>query len=479
MDIERRQNAGEDPPPTQSPEPRLKPSQVALAGVTLLAVFAGAWLILKLKDVLIMAFIALVIAATIRPMKVFLRRLRLPKFLAIAMVYLGILGVFVAFAILVIPTLVVQGEGLVTGLPQLYAGMVSSLQASPDAFLSSLPGKLPSGDQLAAQLQAMGGSILRGAMDLGKGIASFVAQMLAIVALSVYLTAGQSRLERFWLSLAPAGRRSELLGIWRQIESRLGSYVRGELLLMAFIGVLAGLGYLVMGLPYALALGAIAGLLEFVPMVGPILGALPAIVVALSISPHLALIVVGYSIVIQLTENNILVPRLMGHSVGVSPVTVILSVFSFTALLGIIGAFLAIPLAAIIQVLMDHLIVHAGLGPTDEAEEENLGVLPKLRSRIRRLRVEGLRRLRSGSSRINLAAGDSDDMDAQAERLLDEADETLTDIAQNTASGTVEEYSSRLADVELAVDHAGAIVKEAKVDEVIVREDQKEEGRKA
>ena len=182
---------------------------------------------------------------------------------------------------------------------------------------------------------------------------------------------------------------------------------------------------------------------------------------------------------IQLTENNILVPRLMGHSVGVSPVTVILSVFSFTALLGIIGAFLAIPLAAIIQVLMDHLIVHAGLSPTDEAEEEGLGVLPKLRSRIKRLRVEGLRRLRSGSSRINLAAGDSDDADAQAERLLDEADETLTDIAQNTASGTVEEYSSRLADVELAVEHAGAIVEEAKVDEVIVCEDQKEEGTKA
>ena len=471
MNIERRQNAGEDQPPSQSPDSRLKPSQVALAGVTLLAVFAGAWLILKLKDVLIMAFIALVIAATIRPMKVFLRRLRLPKFLAIAMVYLGILGVLVAFAILVIPTLVVQGEGLVTGLPQLYAGMVSSLQASPDAFLSSLPGKLPSGDQLAAQLQAMGGSILRGAMDLGKGI--------AIVALSVYLTAGQSRLERFWLSLAPAGRRSELLGIWRQIESRLGSYVRGELLLMAFIGVLAGLGYLVMGLPYALALGAIAGLLEFVPMVGPILGALPAIVVALSVSPHLALIVVGYSIVIQLTENNILVPRLMGHSVGVSPVTVILSVFSFTALLGIIGAFLAIPLAAIIQVLMDHLIVHAGLGATEEEEDEGLGDVPKLRSRIRRLRVAGLWRLRSGNSRINLAAGDSDDLDAQAERLLDEADETLADKARNTASESAEEYSSRLADVELAVEHAGAIVEEAKVDEVIVCEDQKEEGTKA
>ena len=110
------------------------------------------------------------------------------------------------------------------------------------------------------------------------------------------------------------------LAIWREIETRLGTYVRGELLLMTSIGVLAGLGYWAIGLPFPLALGALAGLLEFVPMVGPTLGAIPAVLVALAISPQAALLVVIYSVVIQVSENNILVPRLMGHSVGVSPV---------------------------------------------------------------------------------------------------------------------------------------------------------------
>ena len=130
---------------------------------------------------------------------------------------------------------------------------------------------------------------------------------------------------------------------------------------MTSIGVLSSLGYLAIGLPYPLALGALAGLLEFVPMVGPTLGAIPAVIVALSISPQAALLVVVYSIVIQMAENHILVPRLMGRSVGVSPIMVILAVFTFSSLLGITGAFLAIPLAAILQVLMDHLVVHAGV----------------------------------------------------------------------------------------------------------------------
>ena len=168
-------------------------------------------------------------------------------------------------------------------------------------------------------------------------------------------------MERFLAFVGPRGRRPELLAIWREIESRLGIYVRGELLLMTSIGVLASLGYLVIGLPYPMALGALAGLLEFVPMVGPTLGAIPAVIVALSISPQAALLVVLYSIVIQVAENNILVPRMMGHSVGVSPVMVILAIFAFSSLLGITGAFLAIPLAAILQVLMDHLVVHAGV----------------------------------------------------------------------------------------------------------------------
>jgi hypothetical protein len=287
-------------------------------------------------------------------------------------------------------------------------------------------------------------------------------QLLSVTVLSIYLTLDQSRLERFWLSLAPAPRRSELLSIWREIETRLGTYVRGELLLMTSIGILASLGYLVIGLPYPLALGALTGLLEFVPMIGPTLGAIPAIIVALSISPQAALLVVVYSIVIQVTENNILVPRLMGHSVGVSPVTVILAIFAFSSLLGITGAFLAIPLAAILQVLMDHLVIHAGFNTIEEPNEESNNIMVKMRAQIRRLRAEGLQRLRTGPGRINLTTGDNDDVDGRVDHLLHEADQALTQAAQTAGTDTAEAHTERLAKVDLAIHQAGEMVEEAK-----------------
>jgi predicted PurR-regulated permease PerM len=457
-------NPSDSSPLVQTVEFKIRPSQVALAGLTLLAVFGAALLILRLIDVLIMVFVAVVIAATLRPMVSALHRRGIPKVLAVLLIYLGILGVLAGLFVLVIPVLVNQGGALVRSLPQVYASLVASLEKNPNEMIRSLPQRLPTGDQLASQLQAVSGVVLSGALGIGMGVVAFLTQMLTIIVLSIYLTLDQSRLERFWLSLAPAVRRPELLAIWREIESRLGGYVRGELLLMTSIGVLASIGYLVIGLPYALALGALAGLLEFVPMIGPTLGAIPAVIVALSISPQAALLVVGYTILIQMAENHLLVPRLMGHSVGVNPVIVILAVFAFSSLLGITGAFLAIPLAAILQVLMDHLVVHAGVMTTEEPSGGSINIMSTMRAQIRQLRAEGLQRLRTGRGRINLSTGDRDDVDGQVDQLLGKADQALTEAARTAGTDTAEEHTALLAVVDLAINQAGEMVEEAKAE---------------
>jgi predicted PurR-regulated permease PerM len=465
-------------PLVQTVELKIKPSQVALAGITLLAVFAAALLVLRLIDVLILVFVAVVIAATLRPMVSALLRRGLPKALAVLLIYLGILGVLAGLFVLVIPALVNQGEELVRGLPQVYANLVVSLEENPNEAIRTLPQRLPTGDQLASQLQAASSVVLTGALGIGMGVLALLAQMLSIFFLSIYLTLDQSRLERFWLSLAPASQRPELLAIWREIEGRLGGYVRGELLLMTSIGVLASLGYLVIGLPYPLVLGALAGMVEFVPMVGPTLGAIPAIVVALSISPQAALLVLIYSITIQMAENNILVPRLMGRSVGVSPITVIIAVFVFTGLLGISGAFLAIPLAAIVQVLMDHLIVNAGVIGTGETEVTT-NIISTMRAQIRRLRAEGLQRLRTGHGRINLFKGDRDDVDSQVDHLLSKADQTLTVAVQTVGTDTTEAHTALLAEVHQAINQAGEMVEDAKDEVVTELQDAKATGQPA
>jgi predicted PurR-regulated permease PerM len=469
-------NPSDSAPPVQTVELKIRPLQVALAGLTLLAVFGAALLVLRLIDVLILVFVALVIAATLRPMVSALQHRGIPKALALLLIYLGILGVLAGLFVLVIPALVDQGGALVRGLPMMYASLVDSLEKNPNEAIRTLPQRLPTGEQLATQLQAVSSIVLTGALGIGVGVLAFLAQMVSIVVLSIYLTLDQSRLERFWLSLAPADRRPELLAIWREIESRLGGYVRGELLLMTSIGVLASLGYLVIGLPYPLALGALAGLVEFVPMVGPILGAIPAVVVALSISPQAALLVLVYSIIIQMAENNILVPRLMGRSVGVSPIMVILAVFAFSSLLGITGAFLAIPLAAIFQVLMDHLIMHAGISHAEEPGEGSIGIMSTTRARIRQLRAEGLQRLRTGDDRISLSKGDRDDVDSQVDHLLSKADQTLVAAAQTAGTDTAEVHTALLAEVDQAINQAGEMIEGAKAEAATERQNMKATG---
>ena len=442
-------------------ELKLKPSQIAIAGVTLLAVAGAAILVLRLIDVLILFFIALVIAATLRPMVSALLRRKVHKSIAVLLIYLAILSVLAGLFILVIPVLVNQGGALILGLPQVYASLVTSLEANQYAVIRNLPNMLPTGDQLALQLQAVGGAFLSGALGIGMGILNFLAQLFSVIVLSIYLTLDQSRLERFWLSLAPAVRRPGLLAVWREIEGRLGTYVRGELLLMTSVGVLASLGYFAIGLPYPLALGALAGLLEFVPMVGPMLGAIPAIFVALSISPQAALLVVVYTIVVQVAENNLLVPRLMGRSVGVSPITVMLAFIAFSSLLGITGAFLAIPFAAILQVLMDHLIVNAGISDNEDSNERSEDVMSSMRAEIRRLRAEGLHRLRTGLNRISLSKGDKDEVDGQVDSLLGKADQALTQAAQTASTDTAEVHAAHLADIDQAILQAGSMLEDA------------------
>src|SRR5919201_4404684 len=125
---------------------------------------------------------------------------------------------------------------------------------------------------------------------------------------------------------------------------------------MLAIGLMAGVGYTLMGLPNAALLGVLAGLFEIVPMVGPFRAFLPAVLVGLAIDPSRAVMVAVYALVIQQIESNVLVPRVMGRTVGISPLTVLLGILVGSALAGLPGAFLAVPIAGAIQVILAHAL---------------------------------------------------------------------------------------------------------------------------
>jgi predicted PurR-regulated permease PerM len=125
---------------------------------------------------------------------------------------------------------------------------------------------------------------------------------------------------------------------------------------MLAVGVMAGVGYTLIGLPNPALLGVASGLFEIVPMIGPFLAFAPAVLVALAIDPSRSLVVVAFALVIQQLESNVLVPRVMGRSVGVSPLTVLLGILVGSALAGLPGAFLAVPIAGAIQVIVAHAL---------------------------------------------------------------------------------------------------------------------------
>ena len=161
-----------------------------------------------------------------------------------------------------------------------------------------------------------------------------------------------ARWQRYILAYVPADRRAGARDAWNEIEGRLGLWVRGQLLLMGAMGLATGVAYSLLGLPVALLLALVAALAEAIPIVGPLLGAIPAVLVAATVSPELALIVAGVYVVLQLIEGSVLVPIVMRNTVGISPLLVLVSLLVGGAVAGILGALLAVPVAASIEIVL-------------------------------------------------------------------------------------------------------------------------------
>jgi predicted PurR-regulated permease PerM len=173
--------------------------------------------------------------------------------------------------------------------------------------------------------------------------------------------------------LVPINQRTAAVELWNTIETKIGAFVRGLTILGGAIGLLSGIGYLAIGLPYGLTIAIIAGILEAIPYVGPTLTLVLAGLVGLSVSQSMALTAVGIAMVIQFLENTIIVPRVMDKAVGVSPVVTLLALAVFSDLFGLLGALLAVPLAAVFQVLLDRVM----LAPA-AAEQLDIGGRDKL-----------------------------------------------------------------------------------------------------
>jgi predicted PurR-regulated permease PerM len=329
--------------------------RVALSTLVAVGIVVAILALWKLKVLIALLFLAFIVAAAMRPSVEWLKRHRIPRGAGIALHYLAIAGVVALLLWLVVPRAVDQVEAAV-GSNNLRkearheTGWKHDALLALDRWLHDLPS---AGNLVGHALDAtvLGFEILIGAFFVLAAAAYWVFERNRAIALVV--------------SLLPRDKRRTVRDTWDLIDLKLGAYVRGQLILIVAVAGVLSTAFLAIGLPYWLLVGVFAGMVEIVPVIGPLSAGALAIGVGLTESWHLALAAGVVVLAVRLLEDYLVIPNVLGDAVGLSPLVVLVSVTATAILFGGWAVLLAIPLAAVLATLVSVVVLEK-----DPAEED-------------------------------------------------------------------------------------------------------------
>ena len=313
------------------------------------------WAAYQVRTVLLIVYISGLLAVGFSPIVRLIERQKLlpigprrfPRWLAILALYLAILSALGLVAALVMPPLIDQAQAFWAAKDEMFARaqeyLISKGIISEPVTLQQAVEHAPG----AEGSQVIGRTVFSAVVGLVGGIFG----LLTILILTFYLLVEAGSLRRFFLQLFPRRRRARVDGATRDITTKVSAWLGGQMLLAGIIGTTSAVGLWLLGIPFFYVLALISAIGELIPIVGPVLAAIPAIAVASTVSLKKVLLVVIFFVVQQQIENHVLVPKVMSRQVGVSAVTVIAALLIGGKMLGIVGAILAVPTAAILQVL--------------------------------------------------------------------------------------------------------------------------------
>jgi predicted PurR-regulated permease PerM len=321
---------------------------IAWGVAALLIGVVALWTLYAMRGALLVIYVSLILAIGFSPIVAWLeeqrwlRRGGLPRWVALLVVYFGGLLVGGVLIAIVLPPLVSQAVELGKQVPR-YLQQLQQLLARYHLLEGwTVTDLFKAGPEPAVAVTGILGAL--------QGAIGAVGTIVVIVVLPYYLLLEADTLQQGLLKLFPAERRPWVARMTHDATVKVGAWLNGQLLLGGIIGVSASVGLWLLGVPFFYVLGLIAAVGEFVPIIGPIVAAVPAILVGWTVSFHTALFVLAFFSVQQFIEGNILVPRIMQRQVGVSAWVVIVALLIGSELLGVIGVVLAVPTAAIIQV---------------------------------------------------------------------------------------------------------------------------------
>ncbi len=334
--------------------------RAAIATIVVIAIVALALALWKLKALIALLLFGFVIAAAMRPGVERLSKRGVPRLVGVTIHYLAIAGAVALFLWLVVPRAVDQLSVAVGNVPTSAAELGQQAKHS-----SGIKHDILVAVQKRLERLPSGAAVVHPALTIGKAAFEALLGTFFVFATAAYWIFERDRAVDVVVSLVPRQKRRVVRDTWLLIDLKLGAFVRGQLLLVAFVATVLSFAFWLIGLPYWLLVGIFAGIVEVIPIVGPLIAGIVAVGVALPVSWHLALWAALVVLGVRLLEDYIVVPRVLGHAVGLSPLIVLLAVTALGVLLGPIYVLLAVPVAAVVVTLVDVFV-----RDRDPADEE-------------------------------------------------------------------------------------------------------------
>jgi predicted PurR-regulated permease PerM len=290
-----------------------------------------------IRDLILEVFVAILVMTLLSPIVNFLVKFKIPRTLAVIITYLVLIGALVYLVANLSVPLIEQTTNFVNGLPK---------------YLESLGLTTFTGDKalqdFLSQIGILPASLARFALSLFSNLV----EVITVLIFALYMLITREDLDKQVAYFFEDSRKEKIISVLRKLESVLGRWIRGQLILMFVVGAFTYIGLKLLGVPYTLPLAILAGLLEIVPYVGPVIAAIPVVIIGFGMSTFIGIATIALAFLVQQVENYVFVPVIMNKSVGVSPLMVLLSLAIGFRLFGIVGAIVSIPAVLALQVLI-------------------------------------------------------------------------------------------------------------------------------
>ncbi|OIP64572.1 MAG: hypothetical protein COV32_01680 [Candidatus Yonathbacteria bacterium CG10_big_fil_rev_8_21_14_0_10_43_136] len=333
------------------------------------SIIIGAWVLWVLRDLVMIVVTSVILASAIEPGIKFLSRFRIHRIPAVLINYVAFAGLFFGLVLGFIPPIINEASDITQKLPGMIQSVDKNILGDKQILSNVFWGDKKNTDSTANPVledlfERISGAgttsqnVLGAAGAIFGGIFSFI----LIIVLSFYFAMQERGIENFLRIIIPFGNEEYAINLWERSKAKIGKWMQGQLLLGVLIFVLVFLGLTIFGVPYAMSLALLAGLFEIIPVFGPILAAIPGVIIAATVGgPTLAAIVAGYYVLVQQFESHLIYPLVVRKVVGVPPILVILALIIGAQLGGFLGVLISVPVAAAIMELVEDIEREKGI----------------------------------------------------------------------------------------------------------------------